>query len=307
MKTLRLFLDVASSRSISRAAVAHGITQSAVSQRISQLEAKLGVALLDRSVRPLALTAAGEVFAEEVADIVERYRKLTSRIGEMVEVPEGDVRVSAIYSAGIDLLKDLREQFVEANPGVAIHLSYKRPEEVDRSVREGSCDFGIVSYPRRWQGMGVRRLRDERMSVVCPPNHPLLARETVKASELASWPMIGLEADLPVSRHIRRYLKAEGVEPEYAYEPDNIDTMKSMLEIGDQIAILPRRTVAREVAAGALGVVDLLPELNRPMGIIQRRKPRLKLPARAFLEFLVKHADPDAVLEEQSAPVSMAS
>ncbi len=307
MRTLRIFLDVAGFRSISQAADAHGLTQSAVSQRMSQLEAKLGVELLDRSVRPLALTTAGQVFAEEVADILERYRKLTERICQMKPEPVGEVRVSAIYSAGIDLLQALRENFETDTPGVVIHLSYKRPEEVDRSVREGTCDFGIVSYPRRWQGLGVRMLRDEPMSVVCPPGHPLLRRRSVKASELGKWTMIGLEPGLPVSRHIRRYLKAEGVDPQYAYEPDNIDTMKSMLEIGDQVAILPRRTVAREVAAGALGVVDLVPELNRPLGIIHRRKPGLRLPARAFLEFLVEHAGPSAIVENSDDRVSLAS
>ncbi|MCC7205272.1 MAG: LysR family transcriptional regulator, partial [Phycisphaeraceae bacterium] len=65
MQSLRLFCDVAGHRSFSLAAKKHGITQSAVSQRVGQLEKRLGVTLLDRSVRPLALTPAGELFLRE--------------------------------------------------------------------------------------------------------------------------------------------------------------------------------------------------------------------------------------------------
>ena len=65
MQTLRLFCDVAACRSVSQAAARHGITQSAASQRVSQFEKRLGVTLIDRSVRPLDLTAAGELMLRE--------------------------------------------------------------------------------------------------------------------------------------------------------------------------------------------------------------------------------------------------
>ena len=62
MQNLRLFCAVAKNRSFSQAAADHGITQSAVSQRIGHLEKRLGVKLIDRSVRPLVLTAAGDAY-----------------------------------------------------------------------------------------------------------------------------------------------------------------------------------------------------------------------------------------------------
>ena len=296
MRTLRLLLDVALLQSISRAAAAHGITQSAVSQRIRQLEADLSVTLFDRSVRPLALTPAGEVFVDEARELVDRYEKLWEKVGKLhADRLEGEVRVGAIYSAGIDLMQTLRDGFEAQHPGVRIVVDYKRPEEVDAAVRQGRCHVGIVSYPKRWPGLTVRQLRDERMLVACPPNHPLLNRKSVHAAELGDYPLVGFGSGLPAGRHLRRYLRRCGVSPSFTYEPDNIDTIKSMLAVGDQIAILPRRTVAREVAAGTLGAVELEPELHRPMGIIHLRKPRLSPAARAFVQYLLEHADPDAV------------
>src|ERR1043165_3129716 len=103
MQALRLFVEVARHQSFSRAADEFGITQSAVSQRISQLEKKLGVTLIDRSVRPLALTPAGEAFYHEGRELVEQYDALERRVSRLRPRVEGPVNVDAIYSAGIDL------------------------------------------------------------------------------------------------------------------------------------------------------------------------------------------------------------
>ena len=308
MRKLRFFLDVARHGNISRAAEKNEVTQSAVSQRLAQLESELGVRLLDRSVRPLALTEAGIVFEAEVSGIVDRYDAVCQQVGAIKHQPVGEVRVAAIYSAGIDLLHRLRERFLEQNPGVQIHLDFKRPEEVDSAVRRVSCDFGIVSYPQRWEGLSVKALRDERMAVVCSPRHPLYGRRSIQAYDLADESMVGFGTDLPAGRHLRRYLRKYGVEPNFVYEPDNIDTLKSMLGVGEQIAILPRRTVLREAAAGTLGIIELEPELNRPIGIIYPRRQSLSGPAHLFLDFLLEHADPDAhLIEKEEHAVSVAS
>jgi DNA-binding transcriptional LysR family regulator len=310
MNTLRLFCDVAALRSFSKAAELHGITQSAVSQRIQQLEEKLGVELLDRSVRPPELTAAGEPFAREGLELIDRYDDLEQRVAAIGGAPStapllGEVVVAAIYSAGIDLLQALKDDFEARHAGVVIRIDYKRPEEVDSAVRSGACDFGIVSYPRRWRGVEVRPLRDERMSVVCPPHHRLAARHEVTAAELDGLAMVTFDAQLPVARHIKRYLRANGAEPEITQEVDNIDTLKSLLEHSDEFAILPRRTVRREAEDGTLVVVELEPELNRPLGIISARRARLGPAAQSFQDFLVEHADPDARREAEPAATSV--
>src|SRR3990170_3440648 len=116
MQTLRLFCDVARLRSFSEGAALHGITQSAASQRIGQLERRLDVTLIDRSVRPLVLTAAGEMFLQECQELVERYSRTEQRIRQVHGGPAGTVVVAAIYSAGIGLLNHIKERFEAAYP-----------------------------------------------------------------------------------------------------------------------------------------------------------------------------------------------
>lgn len=304
LHSLRLFCDVARRRSFSEAAAESGVSQSAVSQRISALEKRLGVTLLDRSVRPLSLTAAGEVLLKESLFILGRYDGLADRLNLAGAALSGSVRVEAIYSAGIDLLSQAADAFEARFPKVQVQVRYARPEEVYESVRHGECDLGIVSYPQRWGSVGVIRLRDERTAVVCSPTHPLAGREVVNASELGAWRMVTFDQNLPAGRSIRRYLKEHGVTPQVTHQFDNIDTLKNAVGVHDHFTILPERTVAREQAAGLLAVVRLEPPLLRPMGIIHRRHGAAQAefaPAvEGFIEHLVQRFGPGD--QQTSAP-----
>ena len=304
MQTLKLYCDVARHRSISLAAAEHGITQSAVSQRISQLEKRLGVALLDRSVRPLKLTSAGQAYLSGCQDLLERCDRLEQDVSRMRQVA-GHLRVDAIYSAGIDLLNHVRQRFVAEHPDVTVTVNYQRPEQVHAEVREGRCDLGIISYPSRWRSVVAIPLRNERMVVVCQPDHPLCHQRAVQAEQLAHWPMVAFESQLPVGQHIRKYLRSHGVTPDVDNVFDNIDTIKNAVTVTDRVAILPRRSVLREVEAMALAVVPLEPALERPLGIIRNRRGvnghGFSSTAQPFVDFLIEHAGPGA---DQVVPAS---
>ena len=311
MLTLRLYHDIARCRSFSEAARLHGITQPAASQRVGQLEKQLGVTLLDRSVRPLKVTDAGRVFLEGVADVLQRYDTLertvmaaaakqrgaaaggegaggTGGVGGMGGAVRGRVKVSAIYSSGIDLLRQVGERFAVEHPQIAVQIDYDKPDAVHEAVVAGRADVGILSYPARFKKLGVIPLRDEEMAVVCPPGHPLArgrkggkgakgarggrgARGGVVAAELAGQEMVGFDTNLPVARQTAEYLKAHGGAAVVTHRFDNLDTLKHAVAATGRLAILPRRTVQAEVANGSLAALDLTPRLVRPMGLIYRR------------------------------------
>jgi DNA-binding transcriptional LysR family regulator len=309
VQTLRLYLDVARLRSFSQAAGRHGITQSAASQRIHALEERLGVTLIDRSVRPLELTEAGELYLRGVGELVERYDKLERKVAALRPAPSGTVRVSAIYSAGIDLLEAVQGGFEAQHPDVTVEIAYDQPEGVYQAVLNQQCDLGILSYPNRWKKVGIIPLRDEPMSVVCAPGHELSSRARVHASQLGRYDMVTFESSLPAGRRIRAYLRDHEVSPRITHTFDNVDTIKSAVAVTDRIAILPTRTVLREAAAGTLVSVKLEPALHRPIGILFPRSNGVAghggLPgaAQAFVDYLLAHAGPtvDAVGLVQAA------
>lgn len=304
---IQLFCDVAQHRSVSRAAQAHGVTQSAVSQRIMSLERELGVQLIDRSKRPLQLTDAGETYYHGCRQILDDYARLTQRIASPNAMQRGTIHVAAIYSVGIDLLKKAVEAFETDYPKVSIEVQYHQPDEVNDCVLNEKVDFGIISYPQQWRGLTALPLRDEEMAVVCQPGHEIANRREVHASDLAELPLVMFESSLPIGRRILAYLREHGVQPNVAHTFDNIDTIKVYLQHSNEVAILPRRTVQREVAAGTLAAVALRPLLVRPLAVVHHRQRRLTPVAQTFIDFLLALSPNPATAKPADRPAPTAT
>jgi DNA-binding transcriptional LysR family regulator len=101
LDTLQLYCDVVRLRSFSRGAAVHGISQSAASQSIQQLESDLDVALLDRSRRPLQATEEGRLFYEACRTLLQGFEKARVEVQAARQRVDGTVRVAAIYSVGL--------------------------------------------------------------------------------------------------------------------------------------------------------------------------------------------------------------
>ena len=98
IESLKVFCDVARFRSFSQAAQNNNLSQSAASQIVLQLERRLGVQLVNRSVRPLRLTSLGKAYYEGCKGLVKQYQDLEVSIRDAHDQLDVQVRVSAIYS-----------------------------------------------------------------------------------------------------------------------------------------------------------------------------------------------------------------
>src|SRR5258706_13488687 len=97
---LRLFRDIADLNSVSRGAERNGVTQSAASQHLQELESRFGLALLDRSTRPFTLTPAGRLYYDLCRDVLVRQESFDAALDAAKGEVQGVVRVAAIYSVG---------------------------------------------------------------------------------------------------------------------------------------------------------------------------------------------------------------
>ena len=113
LETLRLYCDVVRVRSFSRGAEQNFVSQSAASQAVQQLEAQLGVALIDRTKRPFAVTREGEAFYHAARGILESWEKAKAEVVAVKARVDGTVRVAAIYSVG---LHDMSRPIWAASP-----------------------------------------------------------------------------------------------------------------------------------------------------------------------------------------------
>ncbi len=304
LKALKIFCDIVSRRSFSRAAEENGISQSHASQVVGQLEAHLGVRLIDRSKRPLAPTKEGEVFFAGCRRLVAQYDALEDEVRTLHDEVAGRVRVAAIYSVGLHLMSRHVQEFTSRHPRANVRLEYLHPERVLESVERGDADIGIVSYPRSTRTIEAEPWRLEPIVLVCAPGNAFAGRVQVALAELHGQRMVGFDQDLLIRHELDRAIAARGAEPVVALAFDNIETIKRAVEIDAGVALLPEPTVGREVAAGTLVAVRIADaELVRPLGIIHARGKPLGPTARRFVELLRG----DARGAEVAAPATAAA
>src|SRR5438105_1819522 len=148
-EALKVFCDVARQRSFSQAAATNDLTQSAVSQVVAQLEARLGTLLIDRSTRPLQLTEVGKRYFDGCKRLVLQYQELEASIRNTQSEIETIIQVAAIYSVGLGDMGDFIQRFHKRRPKVTVHMEYLHPDRGYERVLAAQADFGLVSFPRQ--------------------------------------------------------------------------------------------------------------------------------------------------------------
>jgi DNA-binding transcriptional LysR family regulator len=283
----KLFKSISQTKSISRAAAHCGISQSAATQHVQELERRLGLPLVDRSTRPLSLTEAGKLYADFCRDVLRREDQFLVALERLKGQAEGAVRVASIYSIGLSEMSRLRQEFERRHPQAQLHVDYLRPDKIYDAVLGDHADLGLVSYPVAKRELAVVPWRKEQMAVALPPSHPLAAKSILQPADLNGQDFIGFDEDLLIRRELDRFFRDHGVEVNQVMQFDNIQTIKEAVALGSGISILPERTMQSEIEQGRLISVPLhAPELLRPLGIVHRRRKRFNLAAQAFLNLL---------------------
>jgi LysR family transcriptional regulator, transcriptional activator of the cysJI operon len=292
---LKLFRDIAQNKSISRGAAINDISQSAASQYIQETERRLGVTLLDRTTRPLALTPAGKLFCDLCRDALRREEQFQVQLENLKGFVEGAVRVASIYSVGLSEMSRLQEEFAARFPNAQLHVDYLRPDKVYESLLTDQADLGLVSYPVGTKDLAVIAWREEEMAVAAPPSHPLARKAVLIPPDLDGQDFIGFDEDLSIRRELDRFLRDHGIEIRMTMQFDNIQMIKEAVALGSGISILPARTMQAEIAQGRLVSIPLhAPELVRPVGIVHRKRKRFSNAVQSFLELLLEQPAPVA-------------
>jgi len=300
LESLHLFCDIVRLRSFSRAASENGISQSAASQAIQQIESELHVRLLDRSQRPFGMTAEGGKFYETCRKMLEGFERTRTEITAAHQELIGTVRVAAIYSIGLHGMSGTMERFRSLYPKVKVRLECLHPHQVVKAVIIDEADLGVLSYPPANRALTVVPLRSEPTVFVCHPNHRLARKRKVEPEDLNGEPFVAFDANLAIRKATDRALRKHNAKADVVMEFDNVETIKQAITNGTGVSLLPAPTIVKEVALGTLSAVPFnIPDLVRPIGAIHRRNKQLTPAVSRFLELLQQ---PQPLLRSAASP-----
>jgi DNA-binding transcriptional LysR family regulator len=293
IETLKVFCDLVEMQSFSLAAERNFVTQSAVSQQIRTLEEKFQRKLLERvrGRREIRLTPSGEVFYNESKKVIAAFTRLNENMNSLVGRISGIVKVATVYSVGLHELPPIVREFMSKFPSAKIDLEYSRTTRVVRDVLKGTVELGVVAFPEPRRGITVVPMPDDRLVLICPPDHEFAKRKRIKATDLKDRDFVLFERDIPTRKATDRILRSYGVSVHKAAEFDNIETIKRAVEVGFGCAIVPYPSVMDEERNKQLSVVAFAEkDWKRPVGVIYRSDRELTIAAKKFVKLLSNQA-----------------
>jgi DNA-binding transcriptional LysR family regulator len=282
---LRSFLAVAEHGAVTDAAAALGLSQSALSRRIAQLETALGAPLLERVGRGVELTAIGELTLEEGKLLVQRYDRLKSRVQEHLQLDAGVVRIGGGATAVGFLLPRAIAQFRKQHPGVVFQVREAGSRDIETAVVGQELELGIVTLPTRIRDVNEKPLGKDRIVLVASKDHPLSQRATVDARSLNGQNLVGFEAGTAVRRLIDAALREAQVEMKVVMELRSVAAILQMVETTGSLAFVSELAVASPRSRPGRAIVPLKIrgiDIQRELGLISKQGRSLSPAAEQF-------------------------
>jgi len=289
VETLKIFCDLADSRSFSKTAEKHLLSQSAISQQLAQLELAHKCQLITRKKRPIELTPAGQVFYKGAKEILERYEQLINEVNTLQSTTDQRINVAAIFSIGMHSLTEYVKKFMVSYPNVNVHLEYFRADKIYELLVNGEVDIGLVAVPKKDKRLEVYDFEEETLVLVCSPKHPLAKESEIDIHKLQFERFIAFEREVPTRIWIDGILSRYNTVVRPVMEFDNTETIKRAVEINAGVSILPEAVVVQEAAGGSLKTVPFSNErFVRPTGILVRKGKIFSQAGRYLIELLRK-------------------
>ena len=180
LRQLHVFQSVAATRNFSRTGDAVGLTQPAVSRCITELEAQLGLKLLNRTTREVTLTDAGQRLSARLPRVLEELENTLLDVREMATERRGRVRVASSPTLSANLMPDCIAECQRTLPGLELVLLDRIQSAVLASVLSGEVDFGVVIDPSEREALHCETILTEPFCLACPPSHRLADKRQVR-------------------------------------------------------------------------------------------------------------------------------
>ena len=251
LTSLQLFVAVCELGSIGRAAEREFIAASAISKRLSDLEATLGTPLLYRHTRGVDLTPAGESLLHHARSVLYSLEKMQGELSEYADGVRGHVRVHANISAIVQFLPEDLGAFRRAHEEIKIDLEEHLSSEVMRAVQEGAADLGICHVADGGIDLQSLPYREDRLVLIVPAGHALAGRPQLDFLDSLDYDHVGLHTNSSIYVATRQAALDAGRTIKLRIHVTGLDAMCRMIENGLGIGVMPSR--AFELMRGGIG------------------------------------------------------
>lgn len=289
LRQLKVFITVAQAKSFSRAGEIIGLSQSAVSHSVKELEQQTGVRLLDRTTREVVLTEAGQQLAVRLERLLDELNSTLLDAGRVGQQLSGTVRVAASQTISAHLIPQCIAASNLRYPEINFVLHDRPQQWVLESIRQGEVDFGIVIDPGAVSDLQCKTVLSEPFFMLCRKDDPL-AQQTCVSWQALQGSRLVLQDYASGSRPlIDAALVHHQITANIVQEIGHPATLFPMVEAGIGISILP--ALALPLPQGSeLTVKRLTPVVERQLMLARRKNRSLSTAAEALWDVVGQQA-----------------
>jgi DNA-binding transcriptional LysR family regulator len=242
LRHLRYFVAVAEALNFTRAAALLRIAQPALSRQVQDLEDEIGVDLLTRSTRGVALTAEGKLFLAEARELLLRVDEAVAKTRALARGEYGELNIGYSPSPTVELLPPALGAFQKSVPRVAVHLHDLSGNELVDGVRKGRLELAVMQRPEETNGVGLHfeKLHAYPICLAVAPQHAFAKLKTVPLVRLAGEKLVVFRRGEYADYHalLARVLRDLDRRPSIAVECDGSNNLFTEVAAGRGVAIL---------------------------------------------------------------------
>jgi LysR family hydrogen peroxide-inducible transcriptional activator len=292
LKDLRYLVALADEKHFGRAAERSHVSQPTLSAQLKKLEDYLGVQLIERNPKQVAMTEAGEQIVARARRIIEASDEVVTLARAHRDPLAGKLRLALLPTIGPYLLPRVAREIRKALPRLELRLYEYQTAQMLEKLRDGQIDVGILALPVDLDGLDSRPLYDEPFTVALPEHHRLTKKTTLRVEDLKDEPLLLLEDGHCLRDQALEVCSSVGMQEKQDFRATSLETLRQMVATGAGVTLLPE-LASRGAYGSARGVVlrpFIKPAPVRHIGAIWR-KTTARLPAiDALCKIVTEHA-----------------
>ena len=260
------FHEVMQAGTIRGAAKTLNVAPSAISRKMKEIEATVGGKLMERRSDGFRLTAAGEVVADHVSQVLRGLGRMQNSLDELRGLRRGHVTIAAVPASAPDFVPRIVAAFRKSYPRITFHVDFVGTRHVTERVREGEADIGVCFSPSKTRA--IRQIISVPLpfGAVVSPDNRFAQCKTVRLYDLvdANQPLIFPDESISVRQLLERVIIDSALEVQPAIVSSNRDFTIGLAQFGAGVAFQTTLGIERELREGTLSFVPLVDPHLKP-------------------------------------------
>lgn len=287
---IQAFIAIADEGGFQKAANTLHITQTALTRRLQNLEADLGVKLVERTTRSVALTRIGSDFLPHGRRLLTELQSALVEIRESGKAQRGDISIACVPTAGVHYLPRIIKEYSERYPNNRIKILDHLSPGVTEAVLSREAEFGIRQSGLQHPELSTVPLLQDRYVLICRDDHPLAERKRIPWRQLDSFPLI-FPSHIRTNRaQLDAALSGRDVALQPYFQVGRSSTAVGMVAEGVAAAVVPGLAIQRGAYANIRVVPIIDPVVSWTLVLVARKKAHLSPAAEVLYDMLKKKA-----------------